>query len=225
MPDIPDAPHDVDALPAQAPPVEALAAQALTDVVLADAEAIRVLAHPARLMAVERLYSADGAASTATELAEQVGLTPSAMSYHLRALEKHGVVVRAEGGGDDRRRPWRAAGGRLVVRRSPGLSAAGRAAVQLLSEEMVDRLRTSLRALSDRVDSDEQRWRVGGLSPAVLHLGAQQTAALAADLEQVVERYRRDAAPGPETRAVEVLVAVVPGPARGGRGSSGVPDV
>lgn len=186
----------------------------LPDVELSDAPAIRVLAHPARLLAVERLYAADGRAMTATELAQQVGLSASAMSYHLRALERHGVVVRAEGDGDERRRPWRAAGGRLVVRRTPGQSSAGRAAVHLLTDEMLDRLRLTLRELSDRVESDDARWRVGGLSPATLRLDHEQTSALAAELQQVVERYRllQDESASADRRAVEVLVAVVPGP-------------
>jgi DNA-binding transcriptional ArsR family regulator len=186
-----------------------------TDVVLSDAPAIRVLAHPARLLAVERLYAAKGSTLTATELAEQVGLTPSAMSYHLRLLERHGVVARAEADGDDRRRPWRAAGSRLVVKREPGQAGASRAAVELLTDEMLDRLRGSLQALSQRVDDDVPRWRVGGLSPATLRLGPDQAAALTAELEQVLERFReQEPVAGEDTRLVEVMVAVVPGPPR-----------
>lgn len=185
-----------------------------TDVVLSDAPAIRVLAHPARLLAVERLYAAKGSTLTATELAEQVGLTPSAMSYHLRLLERHGVVARAEADGDERRRPWRAAGSRLVVKREPGQAGSSRAAVELLTDEMLDRLRGSLQALSQRVDDDVPRWRVGGLSPATLRLGPEQTAALTAELEQVLERFREQETTGEDTRLVEVVLAVVPGPPR-----------
>ncbi len=186
----------------------------LPDIELEDAAAIRVLAHPARLLAVERLYAVDGTAMTATELAEQVGLSASAMSYHLRALERHGVVVRADGDGDDRRRPWRAAGGKIVVRRTPGQSSAGRAALQLLTDEMLDRLRLRLQELSDRVETDDERWRVGGLSPVTLRIDHEQTAALTADLEQVLERYRRaqGEASTDDRRTVDVLMAVVPGP-------------
>jgi DNA-binding transcriptional ArsR family regulator len=186
-----------------------------SDVVLSDAPAIRVLAHPARLLAVERLYAAHGSTFTATELADEVGLTPSAMSYHLRALEKHGVVARAVGDGDDRRRPWRAAGTRLVVKRAPGQNPAGRAAVELLAGEMIDRLRSSLQAMSDRLDDDVERWRVGGLSPATLRLGPEQTSAMTTELEEVLERYRALEDPsGEDVRVVEILLAVVPGPPR-----------
>ena len=47
---------------------------------------------------------------TATELAARSGLTPSAMSYHLRALQKWGFVVPAATAGDARERRWKAAG-------------------------------------------------------------------------------------------------------------------
>ncbi|MDN5770735.1 MAG: helix-turn-helix domain-containing protein [Microlunatus sp.] len=52
-----------------------------------DPRALRALAHEARQRVIEVLY-AEQHARTATELAQMTGLTPSAMSYHLRALEK-----------------------------------------------------------------------------------------------------------------------------------------
>lgn len=88
--------------PAQRPPVK-----------LTDPRAIRALAHPARLAVIDELYS--GRELTATECAEVAGLSPSAMSYHLRSLEKVGIVERAESTGDGRERPWRAAGSYLQV--------------------------------------------------------------------------------------------------------------
>jgi DNA-binding transcriptional ArsR family regulator len=182
------------------------------DVVLSDARAIRVLAHPARLLAVERLYADRGSSSTATELAEAAGLTASAMSYHLRELERHGVVERADDGSDDRRRPWRAAGRRLVVRRDAGGEDAARAAVELLVEQMLDSLRTSLAAMSARVASDPERWRVGGLSPATVHLDAEQAAAMSDELGALVERWVERSDPArDDSRPVQVTIAVVPG--------------
>jgi DNA-binding transcriptional ArsR family regulator len=51
----------------------------------------------------------NGRVLTATEAADLVGLTPSAVSHHLRALEKYGIAERADPveGGDARTRPWR----------------------------------------------------------------------------------------------------------------------
>jgi DNA-binding transcriptional ArsR family regulator len=85
---------------------------------LTDPRAIRALAHPARLAVIDELYS--GRELTATECAEIAGLSPSAMSYHLRSLEKVGIVEHAESTGDGRERPWRAAGSYLQVDSTKG---------------------------------------------------------------------------------------------------------
>jgi DNA-binding transcriptional ArsR family regulator len=93
--------------PSERPPVK-----------LTDPRAIRALAHPARLAVIDELYA--GRELTATECAEIAGLSPSAMSYHLRSLEKVGIVERAESSGDGRERPWRAAGAYLQVDSTSG---------------------------------------------------------------------------------------------------------
>src|SRR3954467_2818572 len=78
------------------------------DIKLEDPGALKALAHPARLSVVDELYQ--GSERTSSELAQSTGLSPSAMSYHLRALEKWGIVERGEEREDGRERPWRAAG-------------------------------------------------------------------------------------------------------------------
>src|SRR2546429_1193282 len=90
---------------------------------LTDPRAIKALAHPARLAVIDELFA--GRQLTATECAEIAGLSPSAMSYHLRALEKWGIVERAEPSGDGRERPWRAAGESLVIDSSEPRASAG----------------------------------------------------------------------------------------------------
>ncbi|MDC5696366.1 helix-turn-helix domain-containing protein [Intrasporangium calvum] len=70
-----------------------------------DPRALRALSHPARQRIINELLA--GRVMTATEAAELVGLTPSAVSHHLRALERYGIAERAEGAGDARTRPWR----------------------------------------------------------------------------------------------------------------------
>jgi DNA-binding transcriptional ArsR family regulator len=65
---------------------------------------MRALAHPARLAILEEMIN--GRAGTATEFAEVCGLTPSATSYHLRALARAGLVEEAPGRGDGRERLW-----------------------------------------------------------------------------------------------------------------------
>jgi DNA-binding transcriptional ArsR family regulator len=70
-----------------------------------DTTGMRALAHPARLASLQHLMQYGPA--TATELGELVGLTPSAMSYHLRALERAGLIADAESRGDGRERVWK----------------------------------------------------------------------------------------------------------------------
>lgn len=76
---------------------------------ITDPKAIRALAHAARIEVISELYATQ-VSHTATELAARTGLTPSAMSYHLRALQKWGIVAPAENAGDARERRWKAAG-------------------------------------------------------------------------------------------------------------------
>lgn len=70
-----------------------------------DPRALRALAHPARQRIIAELLA--GRVMTATEASELVGLSPSAVSHHLRALERYGIAERAESAGDARTRPWR----------------------------------------------------------------------------------------------------------------------
>lgn len=83
-------------------------------VVIEDVQAIRALAHEARLTALDELFGSHRL-YTATELAARCEVTPSAMSYHLRALEKYGYIRRAEVQGDGRNRYWQAAALRLRI--------------------------------------------------------------------------------------------------------------
>ena len=71
---------------------------------LTDPKALRALAHPARQALVRELF--DGRVLTATEAADLVGLSPSAVSHHLRALERWGLARRAKPNADGRQRPW-----------------------------------------------------------------------------------------------------------------------
>lgn len=77
------------------------------DRIVSEPSVLRALAHPARLAVIDMLTST-GKTATATECAEVAGLSPSAMSYHLRTLAKAGLIEEAPGRGDGRERVWRA---------------------------------------------------------------------------------------------------------------------
>ena len=76
--------------------------------VISDPRALHALAHAGRAKILERLTVYGPA--TATECAEEVGMSPSACSYHLRLLQRYGFVAEAhdEERTDGRERLWRA---------------------------------------------------------------------------------------------------------------------
>jgi predicted ArsR family transcriptional regulator len=68
---------------------------------------LRALTHPIRLRMLGILRT-EGA-TTATALAQRLGLNTGATSYHLRQLAQHGFIVDDESRGNGRDRWWRAA--------------------------------------------------------------------------------------------------------------------
>ncbi len=73
---------------------------------IADALALRAIAHPKRLALLELLL-VEGTA-TATRCAQVLGDSPSSWSFHLRTLARYKLVEEAPGKAG-RRRPWRLA--------------------------------------------------------------------------------------------------------------------
>jgi DNA-binding transcriptional ArsR family regulator len=72
-----------------------------------DPSQLRALAHPLRLRMLGILRT-EGA-TTATALAQRLGLNSGSASYHLRQLAAHGFIVDDEERGNGRERWWRAA--------------------------------------------------------------------------------------------------------------------
>lgn len=118
---------------------------------LTDPKAIRALAHPARLAVIEELYS--GRELTATECAQIAGLSPSAMSYHLRNLHRWGIVEPADSQGDGRERPWRAAGSYLQLTTDSVLAESA-----LLTQTVVGRLADQLGEWLANKATQDQAW-------------------------------------------------------------------
>ena len=149
------------------------------EVTITDARAIRALAHDARQRVIEVLFG-EQRPRTATELAALTGLSPSAMSYHLRALEKWGVVERSADDGDARNRPWRASGTSLRI----DTSHLGPAAEDLMADQLLGGLRRRLHEHRGR----PARERVGsmGLASGELWLTRDQAERLSLWLENAI---------------------------------------
>jgi DNA-binding transcriptional ArsR family regulator len=122
---------------------------------LTDPAMIRALSHPARLAIVEHLGST-GAAATATELAGVVGLSPSATSYHLRAMARLGLVEQAESRGDGRERMWRVVGGGWTLEASA--APERRTAERALLAAVLARSDERIKAWFSRVEEEPAEW-------------------------------------------------------------------
>jgi DNA-binding transcriptional ArsR family regulator len=117
-----------------------MAGRKKTELVLDDPRALRALAHPARQRLIDELYS--DRVLTATQAAALVDLTPSAVSHHLRALEKWGIVRRAAATGDGRERPWEATAQSLSLQATgaAGSTHALNSVVHVKMDELTRRL-------------------------------------------------------------------------------------
>jgi DNA-binding transcriptional ArsR family regulator len=179
---------------------------------ISDPRALRALAHPGRLAILQHLVLAGPA--TATECAEVAGLSPSACSYHLRALARYGFVDEDPSGGQDRRhRPWRARVVAITVGSDPNRPEPVRAARRVLAD--------SLRARSDEVRAEYEsresqypaEWqRAAGTSQDVLHVTPDELEAAIAKVQQVLSEYRRlrpEDRP-PDARRVHVMLDFTP---------------
>ena len=168
-------------------------------VTLSDPVAVRALAHPARLAVIDALYS--GEVLTATQCAALAGISPSAMSYHLRALAKHGIVVRAGETADGRERPWMRAGDTLRSDLTAAGVGAAAAADALLGHAMAvdhERLRTAVAA--DLDEGPHGRWaRTTTYNRDRLLLTADEARLLSARIGDLVAEYlverRRESPP------------------------------
>ena len=178
-----------------------------TQVTLTHPNTIRALSHPARVLVLNELYS--GRRATATELAGLAGVTPSAMSYHLRALSRIGLVERAEASDDGRERPWQSAAEDINV--DPGGGDADSAAAALASAVLESFRGAALAGLAGRRTLPPEWHDQLKLSPLILQITAEEMQDLVQTLDDLGERYR-GRPPQDGTRRVHLLLAAIPEP-------------
>lgn len=177
-------------------------------VTLTDPLALRAVAHPARQKLVRELFG--GRVLTATEAAELVGLSPSAVSHHLRVLEKWGLAERVAATADARRRPWRGTGTSLSL--DSGDDPVARAAMQPVVRDLVRDVSAAVEAYS--ATSEREPWRDAyRLSYADLYLTEAEAEQLGRRLDELRAEYDfgRTAEHRPErSRRTRLAVFVVP---------------
>lgn len=154
-----------------------------------DPELMRVLAHPARLDLIDHLNTVDDA--TATECAEVVGLSPSALSYHLRALAKVGLVEQAPGRGDGRERVWRAKVRRYSIGADYDAPESAKLAQRAMLESMHRRGDEKFARWMDRAHEESRDWYdVSMSSEWPLLMTAAELDDLSSRLAELVRPYR-----------------------------------
>ncbi|MET4647460.1 winged helix-turn-helix domain-containing protein [Streptomyces sp. NPDC006539] len=187
--------------------------KAEADAVVLDAKGLRALAHPVRVQLVGLLRKYGP--STATRLAERLGVNSGTASYHLRQLGAAGFVEEDTERGNARERWWRSVHQRTwfndpnLTDREPEAALAYLQSVaatySLRTQQTLNELQTMPRAWRDNFD----------MSNWALRLTPEETAALNQELRDVIARYRSDtpeaAASAPEgAERVGVITHVLP---------------
>src|SRR5262245_34747147 len=160
------------------------------DVTIRDAQVMRAMAHPARIAILE--YLGGGAEATATECAEVVGLSPSATSYHLRALAKVGLIEDAPSRGDGRERVWRspAPGYRLDPGQQPAEEERS-ASLALVNTVLAYDAAQARSWLARSFDEPKEWFDAAVLERSQLLLTAEELAALYAAISALMRPYSR----------------------------------
>ncbi len=177
---------------------------------LRDPRAMRALAHPARLAILERLSS--GGPATATECAGAAGQSPSACSYHLRALARWGLV-RETAGQDRRERRWEVTGPFVIGDHDEPRRADVAAAEHLLTAQVLDRATARALEWIDASDDETPEWREATLiSNRALRVTAGELSDLLEQVDRLVAPYisrTRGDAPD-DARTVHLHMSAVP---------------
>lgn len=173
-----------------------------------DRAALAVLAHPLRSRLLAELRVSGPA--TATMLAAVLHTNSGATSYHLRKLAQVALVVDS-GEGKGRRRLWSANTETRPRDEDAGDDADAEAALTWLARDY-------LHHFADRAEewlNTQDKWPVDwrdqvGLSDRLVQVTAGQLTALRAELDEVLERYRRVGAGNPSAKRVSVYVCPLP---------------
>ena len=182
------------------------------EIELTDPKALRALAHPVRLRLLG-LLRREGPL-TASEAGRRLGESSGSTSYHLRQLERFGLVEEADGG-TGRTRPWRATSLYTSwpnVADTPELADAAGAFERFVLGRWVERLEDWL----ERRRTDPPEWQeAAALGDSLLFLTVDELArlrdALQALADPYLERIEQPDLRPPDARPVTFLQIAFPG--------------
>jgi DNA-binding transcriptional ArsR family regulator len=177
---------------------------------------LKAMAHPLRVEILRVLQRRKRA--SVTSLAEELGETTGAMSYHLRQLARHGFVAQCDPDEDNpattpgRRQQWWQMAVDEIHSSGFGLladAATSEAAGFLLRESVTQNARDLAHWYATATEWPMEWQRAHTAMTGTLELDATQTRALADDLSALLLRYQQMAA-GPDARTVAVQYALFP---------------
>ncbi|HET6857142.1 MAG TPA: winged helix-turn-helix domain-containing protein [Streptomyces sp.] len=173
-------------MPDQEPPIP----QPETSRVL-DAHSLRGLAHPLRIRLLKSLRH-DGPA-TASQLAERLGESSGATSYHLRQLAAHGFVEDDPERGKGRERWWKSAqeGTHFAEELHTSTDPEVRGAADIFLHEIANIHTQEVGTWLGTAREWPEEWATSAdLSDFTLQLTAEQLSELNHKLHDLVESYR-----------------------------------
>lgn len=184
-----------------------------------DPKALRALAHAGRYAILQRLL--DFGPATATECAEVAQLSPSACSYHLRLLARHGFVEPDDDPDRDRdrrERVWRATTTGWQVDHDPATDLREQQATDsTIARVMLASSEQRVLAFADQAAS-EPTWREAAMmSNSTILATADELGEISAALMAVLRPYFVSERPREEVpdgaRPVHVALHMAPRPA------------
>ena len=174
-----------------------------------DQVSVKVLAHPLRSRLVGALRN--GGPSTATALAGVLGTNSGATSYHLRKLAEVGLVVDT-GEGDGKRRVWAASADFTVFEPSDfeGDEDA-EAAFGWLERDWLRHFADKFGRWLELRPAWPRAWGdAAGMGDTMVVATPEQLTAMTAEIDEVIQRYRRVGQGNPEAKRVAVYVSAYP---------------
>ncbi|MFC9791814.1 ArsR/SmtB family transcription factor [Streptomyces sp. NPDC127584] len=177
-----------------------------------DPRSLRGLAHPLRIQLLRALRT--GGPATASQLAEKLGESSGATSYHLRQLAVYGFVEDDPTRGKGRERWWKAATQGVTVDESLSLNPdpAVRGALDLYFHEIANNHTQELGTyLGTRHDWGDAWIGVSDMSDFSLRLPPEKLRELDARLHALIASYRGiEEADAPDAESVRIHLHAFP---------------
>ncbi|MFJ7065373.1 ArsR/SmtB family transcription factor [Streptomyces sp. NPDC101115] len=177
-----------------------------------DPRSLRALAHPLRIQMLRALRHHGPA--TASRLAERLGESSGATSYHLRQLAAHGFVEDAPELGKGRERWWKASQQGtcfdVSLHKNPDPEVQG--AVEVFLHEIANIHTQELNTyLGTRHRFDEVWQDSSDMSDFTLHLSPKRAHELNTKIHDLIEEYRVNADPeGTQTQRIRMHLHAFP---------------